>query len=166
VALARIEDFRTSVAYRTAALREHLGAAGCEILDDAASRTVWRSVRDLEALPVESADAVWRISVRPSSGPVVFRTLADSLGARGYLDWGGGLVWVAAAATATSHAAVVAAVTVAGGNWTLMRGPDALRIAVDVIPPEPEPLGRITRRVKEALDPHRILNPGRLYGGL
>jgi len=41
-----------------------------------------------------------------------------------------------------------------------------LRVAVDVLPPEPEALARITRRVKAALDPQAILNPGRMYAGL
>jgi glycolate oxidase FAD binding subunit len=35
-----------------------------------------------------------------------------------------------------------------------------------VVPPEPATLARITRRVKAALDPHSILNPGRMYAGL
>jgi glycolate oxidase FAD binding subunit len=47
-----------------------------------------------------------------------------------------------------------------------MRAPEPLRVAVDVLPPEAEPLARITRRVKAALDPHAILNPGRMYAGL
>ena len=38
--------------------------------------------------------------------------------------------------------------------------------AVDVVPPEAEPLARITRRVKATFDPRGILNPGRLYAGL
>jgi glycolate oxidase FAD binding subunit len=92
--------------------------------------------------------------------------LSDTVGAKGYLDWGGGLVWISAPATTTAHAAVEAVATQAAGTWMLMRGPEALRAAVDVIPPEPDPLASITRRVKAALDPHGILNPGRLYGGL
>ena len=52
--------------------------------------------------------------------------------------------------------------TNAGGTWLLMRAPESMRTAVDVIPPEPEPLARITRRVKAALDPHGLMNPGRV----
>ena len=37
---------------------------------------------------------------------------------------------------------------------------------LQVVPPEPAPLAAITRRVKAALDPRGILNPGRLYAGL
>ena len=64
------------------------------------------------------------------------------------------------------HAAVEAAARAAAGTWLLMRGTESLRTAVDVLPPETEPLARITRRVKAALDPHGILNPGRMYAGL
>jgi glycolate oxidase FAD binding subunit len=35
-----------------------------------------------------------------------------------------------------------------------------------VIPPEAEPLATITRRVKAALDPQHVLNPGRMFAGL
>ena len=52
------------------------------------------------------------------------------------------------------------------GTWTVIRGTDAMRAAVDVMPPEPAPLQRITRRVKAAMDPHGVLNPGRMYAGL
>ena len=162
----RIEEFAASVTYRTERLRADLGHADAKILDDPSSRAVWRAVRDLAPLQTRPDDAVWRVSVRPSSGPVVLDTLADAIGARGYLDWGGGLVWLSAAATEAAYAAVRAAAVTAGGTWMLMRGPEPLRAAVDVIPPEPEPLARITRRVKAALDPHSILNPGRMYPGL
>ena len=47
-----------------------------------------------------------------------------------------------------------------------MRAPEPLRAAVDVVPPEAAALAAITRRVKGALDPAGILNPGRLYAGL
>jgi glycolate oxidase FAD binding subunit len=165
VALVRIEEFASSVAYRMRKLRDELGGGG-EILDDAPSRSVWRAIRDREPLAPTTDEAVWRVSVRPSAGVQVLRSVGNACGARGYLDWGGGLVWLAGPATASAHEAVETAAHGAGGSWMLVQGPETLRVAVDVIPPEPEPLARITRRVKAAFDPHGILNPGRLYAGL
>jgi glycolate oxidase FAD binding subunit len=162
VALVRIEDFAPSVAYRVGKLRAELGG---EVLDDAASRSLWRRVRDAEVLPAAPGDGIWRVSVRPSAGPAVAAAL-DRAGARLFLDWGGGLAWVAGPATALVHAAVRAAAQAHGGTWTVLRAPDSLRAAMEVVPPEAAALARITRRVKAALDPAGILNPGRLYAGL
>jgi glycolate oxidase FAD binding subunit len=166
VALLRIEDFATSVAYRTERLRGELQAFGnAEILDDAASRTVWAAVRDVVPLQ-DAAGAIWRVSVRPSAGPAVARALEQEFGARWLLDWGGGLVWLAGPATEAAHGSVMAAATEAGGTWMLLRAPDALRAAVAVIPAEPAALARITAAVKAAFDPKGLLNPGRMYAGL
>jgi len=159
VALVRVEDFEASVPYRLGRLRDELGG---EMLGDEPSRAVWRAVRDVGPLPAETQDAVWRVSVRPSLGPRVLR----GLGGRGFLDWGGGLVWVAGPATAEAHASVTEAARAAGGTWMLLRAPEPLRAVVDVVPPEPPPVARITQRVKAALDPHGILNPGRIYAGV
>jgi glycolate oxidase FAD binding subunit len=167
VAIIRIEDFASSVAYRTGKLRQELQRFGAaDLIDDGASRALWRRVRDAAPLPAEPEDAVWRISVRPSSGPAVVEALSRAFGAKLFLDWGGGLVWVAGPATAEAHDAVRAAARRAGGVWTLLRAPEALRAGLEVIPPEPETLARITRRVKAAMDPRGILNPGRLYAGI
>ncbi len=164
--LLRIEDFPPSVAYRTARLRAELASfADARILDDATSRTVWRAVGSALPLPAPPSAAVWRVSVRPSAGPAVLCAVADA-GVQGFLDWGGGLVWLAGPADTNTHGVVEQAARAAHGTWTLLRAPDALRVAVDVVPPEAEPLARITRRVKAAFDPHGILNPGRLYAGL
>ena len=167
IALARIEEFAASVQYRTQRLAADLARFGAaEILDDATTAAVWRGVRDAVPLLAAPDDAVWRVSVRPSSGPGVLAAVSREIGARGFLDWGGGLVWIAGPATEAAHAAVRAAAIAANGTWTLLRASEPLRAAVDVIPPETEALARITRRVKSAFDPKGILNPGRMYASL
>ena len=163
VGFVRIEDFAASVTYRTEKLRGELGIPGTDILDAAASRAVWKAIRDVAPLPV--AEAVWRVSVRPSAGPDVLDAVAPA-GIGGFLDWGGGLVWLSGPASLEAQRAVEAAASASGGIWMLLRAPDSLRNAVDVVPPEVPALAAITRRVKGALDPAGILNPGRLYAGL
>ncbi|MBN9511446.1 MAG: FAD-binding protein [Alphaproteobacteria bacterium] len=166
--LARIEDIASSVTYRTTRLAETLEAFGRpRILDDATSRALWRSVRD--AVPLRNGNgnaALWRVSVRPSAGPAVAQAVSAAFDARWFLDWGGGLVWIAGPATEAAHTAVVAAAQAGGGTWMLLRAPDGLRAAATVIPEEPAALARITRAVKAALDPKGILNPGRMYVGV
>ncbi len=164
VALVRIEDFAASVHYRLGCLVTELAAFGAaRTLDDGASRAAWRAVRDAVPLRADEGDAIWRISVRPSAGPAVVDAI-HAAGGRCFLDWGGGLAWVAG--VPSLHDAVSAAARAGGGTWTVLRAPEGMRAAVHVVPPEVAPLAAITRRVKAAMDPGGILNPGRLYAGL
>ena len=159
----RMEEFPSSVLYRLGRLAEDFGTS--EMLDDAASRAVWTAIRNVTPIRVSPGEAVWLVSTRPSRGPHVLAAAAVA-GARGFLDWSGGRVWLAGPGTELLHTEITTAVEVQGGTWTLMRAPDPLRAAVDVVPREPAALAAITRRVKGALDPAGIFNPGRLYAGL
>ncbi len=160
--LMRLEDFASSVLYRSGRLRADLASFGlAEILDEGATRAAWASVRDATPLAAAPEQAIWRVSVRPSAGPAIAAACA-ALGAAWFMDWGGGLIWIAGPATEAAHAAIRRAATEARGTWMLFRAPDALRLAVDIIPPEPPTLARISARVQAAFDPNGILNPGRL----
>ena len=150
----RMEEFPSSVLYRLGRLAEDFGTS--EMLDDAASRAVWTAIRNVTPIRVSPGEAVWLVSTRPSRGPHVLAAAAVA-GARGFLDWSGGRVWLAGPGTELLHTEITTAVEVQGGTWTLMRAPDPLRAAVDVVPREPAALAAITRRVKGALDPRRHL---------
>ena len=164
VALVRIEDFAKSVEYRLGRLITDLAKFGSSILlDDGASRAAWLAVRDAKPLRTEPGDAIWRVSVRPSNGPAAVAALEEA-GARCFLDWGGGLIWIAG--PVALHERVMAAARAGCGTWTVLRAPESMRAAVAVVPPEAAALARITRRVKAAMDPSGILNPGRLYAGV
>ena len=160
MAIIRIEDFARSVEYRLGQLLAELGGT---LLDDETSRAVWRAIRDVIPLRTEPGDAIWRVSVRPSNGPRALAAVTQA-GGRGFLDWGGGLLWCAG--SPDIHDSVRQAAIDGKGTWTVVRAPDGMRAAVEVLPSEPPALQRITRRVKAAMDPRGILNPGRMYAGL
>ena len=157
LALLRIEDFSASVTYRIGRLRADLAPHGDVVDHDPA---IWRGVRDATLLGAAPGDAVWRLSLPPSAAPVACAALA---GFRLLLDWGGGLIWVAGPATEAAHSTVMRAAH--AGTFTLFRAPDSLRSAVPVVPAEPAPLAAIAARVKAAMDPGGILNPGRIRAG-
>lgn len=162
VAALRLEDFAASVTYRMEKLRVMLDHFGAQlVLEDAESRAFWQGVREVVPLNTSADEALWRVSVRPSAGPRI-AAAADAIGGRVLLDWGGGLVWIAAAPGIANHAAISAAAAAEGGVAMLFRAPEALRLAVPVLPAEAAPLAKISARVKEALDPAGLFNPGHL----
>ena len=81
------------------------------------------------------------------------------------MDWGGGLLWLAARPDLADGGAEAIRDTLAhhgGGHATLIRGAIGLRSGVSVFPPMPDGLVALQRRIKANFDPHTILNRGRL----
>jgi glycolate oxidase FAD binding subunit len=164
--LLRIEGFAESVndrAQRLAALTGDFGEVDRVAGEE--SSALWRSVRDAEFIAEPSDRAVWRVSLAPSRAA----PFAVGLGAAAlahFIDWGGGLVWVATQASEAAAAAIRRAVASAKGHATLMRAPESLRAAVAVFEP-PSPLGlRLSRGLKQSFDPDGVLNFGRMYDGV
>ncbi|MBV9567838.1 MAG: glycolate oxidase subunit GlcE [Hyphomicrobiales bacterium] len=165
--ILRLEGFESAVSYRAKALAEALREFGAaDVLDASASEKLWREVRDVSFLAPARDTAIWRISVAPTRSPTVTESLGSRLSARWFQDWGGGLVWLSCAAEGDAGAGLVhEAASSAGGHALLVRAPEAVRAAVDVFQPQPEPVMKLTRAVKESFDPAGVLEPGRLYAG-
>lgn len=170
VAALRLEGFGPSVEYRCGTLRKRLADFGeTEELHTQNSAAFWREIRDVSAFSGDNR-VVWRISLAPMDAPLFLdRILPTIKGAEAYLDWAGGLVWLAVDAPKQgAHEPIRDALseTAGGGHATLVRGSASLRSAAPVFQPQPAPVAALTRRIKDAFDPNRILNPGRMTKGV
>jgi glycolate oxidase FAD binding subunit len=167
VTAVRVEGPEPSVAHRCASLRRELAGFGpTEELHTAQSRLLWSELRDVAPF-VGDGRAVWRLALPPANAPTVVAGITRTVDADFYFDRGGGQVWMAVADGADAGAeAIRAGVAPTGGSATLVRAGAERRAHVEVFQPQPEPLRRLTARVKDAFDPSRILNPGRMYAGL
>ncbi len=167
----RLEGVAPSVTHRKAALEKLLAPCGAlGTLSEAASRGLWRTVRDVAPLAAAGPSGerlIWRISTLPSRGAEVGRALIERAQAEVLYDWAGGLIWAALPPADDAGAAVVRSiVAAAGGHATLIRAPAALRAAVEVFEPEAAPLAALTKRVRESFDPQGVLNAGRMWAGV
>ena len=169
VTALRVEGPGPSAEYRCKALREMLSAFGAtEELHSVNSIAFWHEVRDVMPFARPGDDrAVWKLSAPPASAPQLVGELTAIEGAEAFLDWSGGLVWLALpAGTDASHEAVRTAVDRTTGHATLFRAPEEIRRAVPVFQPQPGARTQLAQRVKAAFDPKGILNPGRMYADI
>jgi glycolate oxidase FAD binding subunit len=169
VTALRLEGVAPSVAHRKRLLEELMAPFGVlGILGGAASRALWRAVRDVVPFAARgpAADrAIWRISTAPSRGPEVGHALAEQAQAEVIYDWAGGLIWAALPPSDDGGAGLVrATIAAAGGHATLIRAPAAIRAAV--FAPETAALAALTKRLKESFDPRGVLNAGRMWAGV
>jgi len=138
----RVEGMAGSVAYRTGALRAHLGG-DWRVVTGAESAAAWREVRDVGPLQGLTGP-LWRVSVKPSDAVA----LLDGLEAEAVLDWGGGLVWVCGEGDVRGRASVL------GGHASLLRG------AGSAFHPEAPAVARLAAGLRAQFDPRGIFNAG------
>ncbi len=136
----RLEGVAPSVAHRRRALETLLKPFGeIAVLEEAASRDVWRVIRDVMPF-TGGARALWRISVAPTRGHEVAAVIGE--GAEYFYDWAGGLIWAALPATDDGGAARVRRAVAGNGHATLIRAPAAIRASVPVFEPQDAGLAR------------------------
>jgi glycolate oxidase FAD binding subunit len=97
-----------------------------------------------------STKPLWRWSVPAATSPI-------ELPGEWKFDWGGAQRWFRSELTAEQMRSVAETVS---GQATLFRGGDRNS---EIFPPLPHSLMALHQRLKQAFDPQRILNPGRMY---
>jgi glycolate oxidase FAD binding subunit len=113
----------------------------------------WRNVRDHQDLFFSGIRPTWRISLQSTAAEL-------ALSGPQLVDWGGALRWLKSDEDAM---AVREAAHKAGGHATLFRrgAPH-----IGAFHPLPEGMMQLHRRIKLAMDPAGIFNPGRMYKDL
>lgn len=164
--LLRLEGFDGSVSYRAGALARELTPFGKSAsLPPEVSREIWAAIRDVRPFHSPSEAPVWRISTSPLAGPKLVAGIAAELAVTALFDWGGGLIWLRTDEEAEDAGAGVVRrwVEREGGHATLIRGSHGVRATTAVFHPIGVVQGRLSQKLKQAFDPHCVLNPGRMY---
>lgn len=159
----RLEGIGISVKARRDALSKLLGTKS-EALSAAESRKLWVSIRDAAVLPTRKDSNIWRVSVPPSDGADYVRRVMARASGTYFLDWGGGLVWLALKPSPDGGEAAVRG-ALKEGHAMLFRAPEELRRRIPVFQPQAPALAALSGRVKAALDPLAKLNPSRMVEG-
>lgn len=121
---------------------------GGDLLNDGSD--LWQRVREQRHAFFQGPAPLWRVSL-PAGAPAL------DLAGKWFLDWGGAQRWLKGEARPHQLRASVAA---AGGHATLCRSADRTG---EVFHPLSAGLMALHRNIKQAFDPHGILNPGRIY---
>ena len=162
----RIEGFAPSVAGRLELLESLLKSfAPGGRLAAPESEALWRAIRDVAPLAEPRDMIIWKISVAPTAGPKIAKTVARAHGTQAMFDWSGGLVWLTLDPCADAAAGLIrqAIAQHGGGHAALIRAPAEVRAKVPVFEPQPEALAALSRRLKDAFDPYGILEPRRMW---
>lgn len=163
--LLRVEGFGPSVAYRIEHLKSLLKNAGpLDEIPEAASRALWRDIRDCAPFADGGGQPLWRISMAPADGHRMVMALRMQAAAEVFYDWQGGLIWLRMEGGEPDAELVRGLVRqCGGGHATLVRATPADRAALPVFEPQPPGLATLSARLKGEFDPKNILNPGRMF---
>jgi glycolate oxidase FAD binding subunit len=148
-------------------LHERLKAFGAIYeLDHERSRSFWDDIRTMKFLASDDRP-LWRITVSPDRAATLVSSLRAQLDCHAAYEWSGGLIWVEVSPATDAGAAMIRRIIAEfAADAMLVRAPQPTRGAVDVFQPLPEANMALIRGLKEAFDPHRIFNPGRMYAGV
>lgn len=168
VTAIRLEGPEPSVLSRCETLRQTLGRLGTtEELHGKRSNVFWNEVGNVFPFVSRPQIVVWRILVAPTDAVLLTQNICSQCDAECYYDWAGGIIWLGTKETdLTTHEIVRRSVKAVGAQATMFRADANIRAALPVFEPLPDPLHKVTARIKQSFDPKGILNPGRLYADI
>jgi glycolate oxidase FAD binding subunit len=123
---------------------------GGEVMQD--DKTFWQRLREQQHAFFDGDSPLWRLSVAPASSHL-------NLPGKFLFDWGGAQRWYKGEASAAELREVASK---SGGHAVMFRGGDRSQPFQSLDPVTM----RLHRNLKQAMDPHSIFNPGRMYEGL
>ncbi len=152
--MIRLEGFTDSVAYRADRLATLLADFGDISIDNDGENVAaqWAALRDVREFSNRPGD-VWRISVKPSDGPLVGDRMHKITRAQIIYDLGGGLVWLLVPAGTDVRRALADI----DGHARLERASDPKFATFASQGPV---LDKVSGALREKFDPRGILNPG------
>jgi len=152
--LIRIEGFSGSVAYRTEALKKLF--SGYEISVETntnINNKLWNSIGNVSVFS-KTKTSIWRLSVKPTSGPKIMETLLKSgIKAEAQYDWGGGLVYL----SVPDNINIRDHLSDIQGHITLVRGNGG---GAEAMPIQSKLIKGIEEGLRKKFDPRNILNVG------
>ncbi len=169
ITAVRVEGTKISVSYYCKKIRDMMHKIGkVEELHHDNSNIFWREIRDVAPFSDKGDNrVVWRISCAPQDGWKIIKKLKHLKSMQSYMDWAGGLVWIAVDAPKVGAERLVRDVVNGfGGHAILMRGNERLRQNIDVFHPPKTGIMKLSKKLKTAFDPYAILNPDRMYKGV
>lgn len=157
----RLEGLKSSVEARLAKLVSAIAGFGMvSRIAGPESRILWQEIRDCRAYADGTSRPLWRASVAPSAGHRLVAALRLEAGVDACYDWQGGLVWLRMESDPEAAPLRNLIRSIGGGHATLVRATDAVRATVPAFEPLPKGLAALSARIKAAMDPSGLFNPG------
>lgn len=153
LALCRFEGDEAGAAARAQEAQKRLGQQA-RIMTEANTIEIFARINNLLSL-FDNDSNLWRISLPPVEASNFMRTLNPE---KFVADGAGGTLWVQSNSQEVHQLAESF-----GGHAIHMRRSSHSIPAGDIFQPLNPALAHLTTQIKDAFDPHRILNPGRMY---
>ena len=159
LAVIRIEGAEDPIIDKLARLRSHFARQDCVILDDDATRALFREVENGTPFLGRDTD-IWRLHLPAANAHAAILQNEAQLW---YADWAGEGLWLGLSASRDMAERLRRVAAEHSGYATLMRADENARARLPVFEPEPPARAALSRAVKAAFDPLKILNSGRMY---